>query len=344
MEMSPQTVRSTGFKVVKKGYDPAEVDSFKEQVATAVEFSQNQATAMEARARAAVAKLQEVSQQVSSNAREPQAASHSGDTEVISRTLLLAQRTADSTVAEARVEADQIVVKARDEAGRVLDTARNMAAKTVDDARFEARRAAEDEKVRAENEVQALLARRDFLLADVDHLEQYLQAQRERLRDAAVQLHELVDRVPGGLGEMRRPLLSASADPLPASLQPIAPEPAAVELIDDDSAVDPFRPGAGDATVAMDAPDHDRSSVEPTADPAPADPAPTSQPGIAAMALSSDPDAHDSVWRMLDEEVANSQSTQPSFPEMEHVTAEVPVQPSPEPEVDPFHIDGEELQ
>ncbi len=339
MEMSPQTVRSTGFKVVKKGYDPAEVDSFKEQVATAVEFSQNQATAMEARARAAVAKLQEVSQQVSSNVREPQATSHSGDTEVISRTLLLAQRTADSTVAEARVEADQMVVKARDEAGRVLDTARNMAAKTVDDARFEARRAAEDEKVRAENEVQALLARRDFLLADVDHLEQYLQAQRERLRDAAVQLHELVDRVPGGLGEMRRPLLSASADALPASLQPMAPEPAAIEVVDDDAAVDPFRPGVDDATRPMDSPGDDTADLEPVGEPEP-----PAQPGIAAMALSSDPDAHDSVWRMLDEEVANSQGPQPSFPEMEHVTAEVPVQPASAPEVDPFHIDGEELQ
>ncbi|HAP75613.1 MAG TPA: hypothetical protein DCR14_05970, partial [Acidimicrobiaceae bacterium] len=64
MEMSPQTIRSTGFRTVKKGYDPAEVDAFKDQVASVVETAQNQATAMEARARAAVAKLQEVSQQV----------------------------------------------------------------------------------------------------------------------------------------------------------------------------------------------------------------------------------------------------------------------------------------
>ena len=63
MDFSPQTVRSAGFKTVKKGYDPAEVDDFKEKVAAAIETAQNQATAMEARARAAVAKLQEVSQQ-----------------------------------------------------------------------------------------------------------------------------------------------------------------------------------------------------------------------------------------------------------------------------------------
>jgi hypothetical protein len=51
-------------------------------------------------------------------------------------------------------------------------------------------------------------------LSDVDHLEHHLGAQRERLRDAAVSLQDLIERVPGGLGEMRRPLLSASAESL----------------------------------------------------------------------------------------------------------------------------------
>ena len=49
------------FKTVKRnGYDPAEVDAFKTTVASSIESAQNQATAMEARARAAVAKLQEL--------------------------------------------------------------------------------------------------------------------------------------------------------------------------------------------------------------------------------------------------------------------------------------------
>ena len=80
-----------------------------------------------------------------------------------------------------------------------------MADKLLDEARLEARRSAENERIKAENEVQALLARRDFLLSDVDHLEHHLDAQRERLRDAAVSLHELIERVPGGLGDLRRP-------------------------------------------------------------------------------------------------------------------------------------------
>ena len=235
MEMSPQTVRSTSFSVVKRGYDPDEVDTFKEQVAAAVEFSQNQATAMEARARAAVAKLQEFSQQVAESQREsatstapaaaPAVAAPSADAEVISRTLLLAQRTADSAIADARLEADQVLQGARDEAARILEQASVSASRAVDEARAESRRAGEQERLIAENEVQALLARRDFLLADVEQLEQYVQAQRERLRDAANSLFDLVDRVPAGLADMRRPLLSASGvDPaVAAAIEAVAP-------------------------------------------------------------------------------------------------------------------------
>lgn len=222
MDFSPQTVRSAGFKTVKKGYDPAEVDDFKEKVAAAIETAQNQATAMEARARAAVAKLQEVSQQVTSGApvagTSPSASDE--DSETISRTLLLAQRTADNTVAQANADADSITVKARVDATTVIDNARAISDKLLEEARIEARRSAETERIKAENEVQALLARRDFLLSDVDHLEHHLGAQRERLRDAAVSLQDLIERVPGGLGEMRRPLLSASAETLMPTTRP----------------------------------------------------------------------------------------------------------------------------
>ena len=131
MDFSPQTVRSAGFKTVKKGYDPGEVDDFKEKVAAAIETAQNQATAMEARARAAVAKLQEVSQQVTSGTAAPggSLSASDEDAETISRTLLLAQRTADNTVSQANSEAEAITVKARVDATTVIDNARSMADK-----------------------------------------------------------------------------------------------------------------------------------------------------------------------------------------------------------------------
>ena len=61
MEMSPQRVRSAEFKTARKGADPEQVRAFLNDVADELERAQNQSTAMEARARAAVARLQEVS-------------------------------------------------------------------------------------------------------------------------------------------------------------------------------------------------------------------------------------------------------------------------------------------
>ncbi len=259
MDFSPQTVRSAGFKSAKKGYDPVEVDDFKEKAAAAIEAAQNQATAMEARARAAVAKLQEVSQQVSNGPREVSAtvSASDQDSETISRTLLLAQRTADTTVAQATADAESITAKARVDATTVIDNARAMSDKLLDEARLEARRSADSERIKAENEVQALLARRDFLLADVDHLENHLAAQRERLRDAAVSLQELVERVPGGLGEMRRPLLSASAE---------AASPSSSSSADAANPADAAVPATAEPEATTDAEAESEADAESTAD------------------------------------------------------------------------------
>jgi DivIVA domain-containing protein len=198
--LNPQRIRDARFKTAKRGgYDPAEVDSFLEEAAAALEAAQNDATAMEARARAAVARLQELSQGGGDPGGPPRASAD--DAETISRTLLLAQRTADEAIAAAKAEAEQLRAGAGEEAAGI-----------VEDARIEARRAGEEARVQVEGEVQALLARRDFLEADVDHLEQYLVAQRERIVEAVSELSDLVQRVPNGLGDMRRPLLSAAAE------------------------------------------------------------------------------------------------------------------------------------
>jgi cell division initiation protein len=218
MEMNPQRVRSAEFKTVRKGADPDEVKVFLNDVADELERAQNQSTAMEARARAAVARLQELTD--SGAATAPAAIDASVDeSETISRTLLLAQRTADTAVAEARSEAARIVRTANDEAATTLDSTREMAAQLLDEARAEARRVGEAERTAIAGEVEALKARRDFLESDVEQLELFLTEQRNRLRDAASSIVDVVERVPGGLGAARPPLLSASDD------DPDDPEP-----------------------------------------------------------------------------------------------------------------------
>ena len=214
MALSPQSIRDQQFKSARRGYDQDEVDAFRTEVADVLESAQNEATAMEARARAAVARLQELSkaQPAEGDAAPTTSPAPTVDeAETISRTLLLAQRTADTTVAEARAEADRLLAQARDDAAARLAQAESDATTMVDAAKEDARRAGEGERVRVEGEVQALLARRDFLESDVDHLEQFLAAQRERITEAVSELGAIIQRVPNGLADMRRPLLSAAA-------------------------------------------------------------------------------------------------------------------------------------
>ena len=212
MEMNPQSVRSAAFKMVRKGADPDEVRDFLNDVADELERAQNQSTAMEARARAAVARLQELNEAGATAAAAPAVEASVEESETISRTLLLAQRTADQTVSGARAEAEQILRKANDEAAKTLDSTREMSAQLLEEARLDARKIGESERLSVSGEVEALKARRDFLESDVHHLEAFLVDQRARVREAATSLLDVADRVPGGLGDVRAPLLSASDD------------------------------------------------------------------------------------------------------------------------------------
>ena len=262
MDISPQRVRTAEFRTVKRGLDPDEVREFLNEVASELERAQNQSTAMEARARAAVARLQEVSE---SGATAPIATSEPAaetpatpsasvdEAETISRTLLLAQRTADTAVAEAKAEAERIEREASAEAAKTIDSTREMSARLLEEAREEARRAGEAERLNVKTEVDSLRARRDFLESDVDHLERHLADERSRLREAATTLMDLTERVPGGLGEVRRPLLSASDDDTPTGTD-IDP------LLDDvggESGSDAEANVGSDDTASLDAADFD---------------------------------------------------------------------------------------
>ncbi len=294
MELSPHLARTIAFRTVRKGYDPAEVDAFREQAASAIENAQNQATAMEARARAAIAKLQEATQAAAERpaaaavapapAAEPAAAPDRGatperpparevaatanDAETISRTLLLAQRTAENTVAEAKSSAESIVSEARATAAAEIHEARSETTRLIDEAKAEARRQAESERVAAENEVQALLARREFLLSDVEYLEQHIAAQRQRVKGAADSLLDIVERQPSGLAEARRPLLSASADPepTPAGDRGPAATPPGWDgngtMPDEEVAVDHGAPGQGGGELLEPTPVHQEALLE----------------------------------------------------------------------------------
>jgi DivIVA domain-containing protein len=282
MDMNPQGVRTAQFATVKRGLDPEQVQSFLAAVADELERAQNQSTAMEARARAAVARLHELSSDAASQSKasfemarptisqgtpatsapseapatspvEPSIDVTVDQSEMISRTLLLAQRTADTAVAEARVEAQRVRDEAEAEVAGAVESSRAAAQELLIEARAEARKAGEHEKIELAGEVNSLMARRDFLESDVDHMEQFLVAQRSRLRDAANEIMELTERVPSGLGESRRPLLSAATEGIVEAAPAVA---AGAEIADYDSATAAASElqanAADDPTMALD--------------------------------------------------------------------------------------------
>jgi DivIVA domain-containing protein len=286
-DLTPSQVSGATFRTVRKGYDPDEVEAFLAVAAAALEAAQQQATAMEARARAAVARLQEATaaQQVGVVPTPPEPAAARtelrvgpDEAETISRTLLLAQRTADTTIAQARDEAERIASEARAEAESTLDSTREMSAKLLAEAKEHARKMTEEEREAALNEVESLRARREFLVGDVDQLEQFLIDQRERLRNAARQIEAMCERVPAGLGSVRPPALSAADDPehaadgepLDETAELIVPPEAAGPFAGIDELVDAIASAGDEAPVGTGewvAPDDPGPNVDPASVP-----------------------------------------------------------------------------
>src|SRR4051812_38543926 len=111
MDISPKTLREVEFREKFRGYHPEDVDAFLEKAAVGVEALQNQLRQATERA-----------------AHSEQLASASGTTdEALSRTLLLAQRTADMAVEEAREQAARMVAAAEAQAKIIVEEANQRA-------------------------------------------------------------------------------------------------------------------------------------------------------------------------------------------------------------------------
>src|SRR4051794_32740682 len=139
MDVSPKTLREVEFREKFRGYHPEDVDTFLERVAVGVEALQVQLRQATERA-----------------AHAEQLATEAGTTdEALSRTLLLAQRTADTAIEEAR-----------EHAARIVATAESQARIIVEEASQRAQRVAEESQASLRAELAHLEALRDQLRAD----------------------------------------------------------------------------------------------------------------------------------------------------------------------------------
>jgi len=156
MDLSPQTLREVAFREKLRGYHTDDVDEFVERVASGLEILQERLRTTMDRAVRAEQKAAEVGE---------------GD-DAMRRTLVLAQRTADLAIQEAKDQAGRIVAQAEAQAHALRSEAADQARSTIEDATREAR-------VR----VDRLEVARGELQADVAALENFLNGERQRVRE-----------------------------------------------------------------------------------------------------------------------------------------------------------------
>ena len=167
MDVSPKTLREVEFREKMRGYHPEDVDQFLERVAAGIEVLQD-------RLRQAMDRAQ----------RAEQAANEAGGSdETLRRTLVLAQRTADLAVQEAR-----------EQAARILASAEQQAQSIIGEAEERARRAHEDALVEVKGELSKLEASRQQLQADVDSLTRWVNENRAQLKGSMAEAMAKIDQ------------------------------------------------------------------------------------------------------------------------------------------------------
>ncbi|MGA8296938.1 MAG: DivIVA domain-containing protein [Acidimicrobiales bacterium] len=150
MEISGRILREVEFRDRLRGYDTEEVDDFLEKVAVGVDDLVGQIEA-----------AREAASRVDDDAI---------DDESLRRTLVLAQRTADLAIKEAR-----------DEASAMLEDARAQAEELVGSARQEASRLREEAHTKAKETVAELEERKSTLSTEVAEITNFIESLRKQL-------------------------------------------------------------------------------------------------------------------------------------------------------------------
>ncbi len=209
MDLTPKMLTDdVEFREVRRGYDPNEVDDFLDGVAAAVAQLQHELADARQRAADAEERLR----------REPPAAApeEQAGAEEIQRTLVLAQRTADAALREAR-----------EEAARLTSESKAAAAQVLGDAEEEARRRRAEAHETLTGEIEALGSVREALRNDVIILERHIEEQRVQLRSSVAELERLLDDpslfrtpAPEGLSAVEAPARPAAATPAAEEADP----------------------------------------------------------------------------------------------------------------------------
>ena len=168
MDVTPQLIEQIDFAEKFRGYDPDQVDDFLERVgATLAELTKTSRDAI-ARAERAEAELRNAPEAGRAPAAAAAAMSDEEEAMQSTRTLMMAKRTADAAIADARQEAQKLVADARTAAEQQAREARTEADRIVGEARVNADQMTQKATAEANREYGA---RRDQILAEIGELE-----------------------------------------------------------------------------------------------------------------------------------------------------------------------------
>ncbi len=262
MDVTPRDLRDMDIREGFRGYNRDDVDELLERAATTIESLQDQL----AKAQERVASL------------ESDAGRGRENEDMLQRTLLLAQKTADEAIADAQTRSKQMVEEAETRAYAL-----------VSEAEATARRMAMAEQRRLEAEVLGLGARREALLADIDNLERFETEYRSRLRRAIEADLQSLDQ---------RPTVSAGSRPSIHDVElPTPPEGARQEQPAPQPPPQPQAPAPAAASEEPPRPDQSTVTIDavpPFPEPAPDAPVPAgSAASDAAGAPATDEHARD---------------------------------------------------
>lgn len=164
MDLTPELLRNVEFADARKGgYVHDDVDHFLDMAADALAEQQQQRQVLEARLRAAETRL--------ANTPTTVAAEPSDTEETLRRTLVLAQRTADAAIEEAKAEAAKRIAIAEADANKIVRDAEEAVERDVGAKRDQLR-----------SEIAALEVERTGLHDRISRLRSYVESERSRLK------------------------------------------------------------------------------------------------------------------------------------------------------------------
>jgi cell division initiation protein len=206
MDVSPKTIREVEFREKLRGYNPDEVDEFLERVAAGLEIL-----------------LERLRQATERAVRAEQRATEVGEgDDAMRRTLVLAQRTADAAVQEAKDQAAQFLGQAEAQAQAVRAEAAEHAHRTIEDATRE-----------AAAQVSRLEEVRESLRGEIATLQGFVETERARMRSM---LQDALRRVD---------------DVLPSPAVPPAPRAVDLDLVHTEPPPAPEEVDTGPPTMAV---------------------------------------------------------------------------------------------